>query len=94
MDGLKKLIKILTIKGDIINTVLGILLIISLIFIYMDPVNKLAIILACSTGGLMNVMNGLKVIKDPQKKSSGMTFLMMGVIIISLGFIITQYFMK
>jgi hypothetical protein len=94
MGGLKKLMKVLTLKSYIINTVLGILLIIALVFIYKDPYNKHAFLLASSAGGLINIINGIKIIKDPVKKMTGMTFLMTGVFIIVIGYIITQYFMK
>jgi uncharacterized membrane protein len=92
MDGLKKLMKALELKSDIINTVLGFVLIISLIFVYMGPQNKYAILLACIAGGLMNIMNGIKIIKDPIRKMTGFTFLLLGVVVIILGYIITQYF--
>ncbi len=81
-------------KSDIINVIAGVALIVSLIFIYQNQYNKIAILTACIAGGLMNIMNGVKTMKDPKSKTTGMTYLMMGVVLIVLGLIITQYVMK
>ena len=94
MDGFKKLMKVLSLKSEIINTILGIVLIISLVFIYRSPENKYAILLACTAGGLINMISGMKIIKDPIKKMSGMTFLLTGIVLIVLGYVITQYLIK
>ncbi len=90
MDKLKKLLKEFSLKSDVINTLVGIVLIVSLILIFRNPYNQYAILAACIAGGLMNIMNGLKLMKDPKKKTAGMPFLMMGSIVIILGFIIVE----
>jgi predicted membrane channel-forming protein YqfA (hemolysin III family) len=90
VEKLRKFLKQFTLKSDIINLLVGIALIVSLIFIYQNPLNKYAILAACVSGGLINIMNGLKLIKDPKKKTSGMTYLMMGSIVVILGFIIVE----
>lgn len=87
MDKFKKLLEEFSLKSDIINTLVGIALIVSLILIFLNPNNQYAILLACISGGLMNILNGLKLMKDPKKRSTGMTFLMLGAIVIILGFI-------
>lgn len=94
MNGLKKLLKVISLKSDIINIVLGILLIISLVFIYLYPLNKLAIFIACAAGGFINMMNGMRIMKDPVKKMTGMTLLMTGFLLIVIGYLITHYFIK
>jgi hypothetical protein len=94
MGEIKKLLKILALKSDIINTVLGIILVISLILIYFQPANKVIIFLACMTGSLINIMNGITISKDPKKKMNGITYLFMGVLLIVLGFLLTQYFIR
>jgi uncharacterized membrane protein HdeD (DUF308 family) len=90
VDKFRKLLKELSLKSDIINLLVGIVLIVSLILIFQNPLNKYAILAACISGGLMNIMNGLKQMKDPKKKTSGMSFLMMGSIVIALGFIVIE----
>lgn len=88
MDRLKKLLKDSSLKNDVINTLLGVALIVSLILMFLNPTNQIAILFACMTGGLINIMNGLKLTKDPKKKTTGMTYLMMGGILIAMGFFI------
>jgi hypothetical protein len=75
---------------DLINTVVGVALIVSLILIFQNPTNRYAILAACISGGLVNILNGVKQVKDPKRKMSGLTFIMMGVIVIVLGFIIIE----
>ena len=94
MDKRKKLLEKFTLKSDIINLILGIALIVSLILIYQNPMNKYAILAACISGGLMNIMNGMKLMKDPKKKTSGMTFVLMGVMVLFLGFFIVEILNK
>ena len=91
MNLFDKLLMKVTKYGDKSNMVLGVALIVSLLLIYIFPNNRAVILSACISGGLMNIINGLKMIKDPKKMSSGMTFLAVGVLIIVLGFIIIRF---
>jgi hypothetical protein len=75
---------------DLINTIAGIALIVSLILIFNYPTNRYAILAACLSGGLVNIISGLKQSKDPKRKMTGLTFVMLGVIVIVLGFIIVE----
>jgi hypothetical protein len=75
---------------DLINTIVGIVLIVSVILIFQNPMNRYAILAACISGGLVNILNGVKQMNDPKRKTTGLTFLMMGVIVIVLGFIIIE----
>jgi len=88
MDKLKKLLRESSFKNDVINMLLGVALIVSLILIFLNPTNQITILIACTTGGLINLLNGLKLMKDPKKKTTGMTYLMMGCILIAMGFFI------
>jgi hypothetical protein len=90
MDKRKKQLKKLSLKSDVINTIIGIALIVSLIFVFINPTNRYAILAACLMGGMLNLMNGLKQRKDPIRKSMGMSLIMMGVIVILLGFVILR----
>jgi uncharacterized membrane protein HdeD (DUF308 family) len=94
MDKGKKDVWKFPLKSDMINVIVGIVLIVSLIFVYRNPYNTFAILTACVAGGLINILNGLNTMKDPKRKTTGATFLMMGIFLIVLGFIITQYVMK
>jgi hypothetical protein len=73
---------------DLINVVAGVTLLVSLVLIFQHPTNRYAILAACLSGGLMNILTGVKQMKDPKRKTMGMSFLMMGAIVILLGFII------
>ncbi len=73
---------------DMINTAAGIVLIVSVVLIFVFPYNHYAILAACISGGFINIMNGLKQRKEPGRKSMAMTLIMMGVIVIFLGFVI------
>lgn len=75
---------------DLINTIVGVALVVSLVLIFQHPENRYAILAACLSGGLMNILNGLKQMKDVRRRMMGMTFLMMGAIVIVLGFLIIQ----
>jgi hypothetical protein len=75
---------------DLINTMVGVVLIVSLVLIFQQPTNRYAILAACLSGGLMNILSGTKQMKDPKRKVTGLTFIMMGAIVIGLGFIIME----
>ncbi len=90
MDRFKKLFKDFSLKTDIINIFIGIALITSLVIIYLDPNNKYAILAACLAGGLMNMVSGFKMMKNPKRRNLSMSFIMLGVIIIFLGFYIVN----
>lgn len=90
MEKLKKLFKEYSLRSDLVNSLLGIVLIVALILLFLYPYNRYAILTACSSGGLINISNGLKLMKDPKKTTTGMTFLMMGGILIFVGFFIIK----
>lgn len=94
MNNLKKILKKFSLKADMINIAVGIALIVSLIFIYQNPYNHYAILTACTAGGIMYMMLGLKIMKKPKQKTTGMTYIMMGLIFIGLGLFLSQYVKK
>ncbi|HWT73892.1 MAG TPA: hypothetical protein VN258_04115 [Mobilitalea sp.] len=94
MNGWNKLLKKLSIKRVSINIIAAIVLLISMVILYLRPNNQFAIIMACAAGGLMNMMFGFHVMKDPKKKSTGMAYVLFGLIIVGLGFYIVQYIRK
>lgn len=91
MNNFKKLLKEFSLYYDIINTILGIALIISMIVIFVTT-SKFGILAAFLLGGSMNFINGLKFMDDPKRKTMGMSFLLMGVILIIIGFVIIQLY--
>lgn len=88
LNKFRKFIEELLKKTDIVVMILTIVLVISIFFVFQYPNDQWPIISACASGGLMNILTGLKQTKNPSKKSSGMTFVMLGVIIVILGFIL------
>lgn len=90
----KKWLEKFSFKSDMINVIIGVVLIVSLIFVYQNPYNRFAILTASAAGGLINILNGIKTMKDPKKKTTGITYFMLGVVLIVLGYVITQYVMK
>jgi len=93
MEQWKKLSGKVTDKSDKLNMLLGVVLIAALIFVYRNPYNKVAILAGCIAGGLMNILSGIKTMKNPKRKTTGMSYIMMGIILILLGCLITRYFM-
>lgn len=91
MNNLKKLSKKFTLNSGTINIILGIIFIISLLVICLHPHNQIAIETACSAGGAMNIMLGYKMMKDPKKKSTGMSYVLLGIIMAFLGFFIVRF---
>jgi hypothetical protein len=86
MDRWKKLLEEFSLKSDLMITLMGISLIISLLFIFQDPGNDTAVLAAALSGGCIYLLNGLKLWKDPKKKMTGYSYLMMGIIVILFGF--------
>jgi hypothetical protein len=90
MDKLKKLLERFSFESNILSAVVGIALISSIMFISVNPGNKSAILAACISGGSLYILNGLKLIVKPKKNMAGMTYLLMGIILVVLGFVILQ----
>ncbi|MDF2510552.1 MAG: hypothetical protein K0S04_418 [Herbinix sp.] len=91
MDKRKNLLEKLINKNIRINTVLSIILVVALFYFFLKPNSRYAILAACFAGGLINVNNGMTMWREPAKRTVGMSYLMFGVIIIALGFIIVRY---
>lgn len=87
MKKLRQLIKDFSILYDIINSLLGIALIVLLILIFRNPHHRYVVMSAFAVGGLMNVISGLKIINDPMKKNMGVSFILLGIILIFIGVI-------
>lgn len=90
MDKQIKRMKELSLSYDVINTVLGIVLLIFLFLVFRHPQNSLYLILAFTVGGAMNIVNGLKYRKDPKRKNLGVPFVLFGIIVIMLGYLLVS----
>lgn len=90
MNLLKKLLQEISIRNDIINLILGLGLLVSILLIFLLPNNPYPILSACIFGGFVNLMNGLRLMKEPIRKMNGVTFIMLGIIVMVLGFVIVN----
>lgn len=70
---------------DLVNTLLGVLLLILLMLIFVYPSSRYLSLGVFFAGGSMNILNGLKSMKDPKRKTMGMSFILFGMIIIFIG---------
>lgn len=91
MNQKKNLFDKVILNSGIINLIVGFSFVISLLLIYLNPYNRFAIMTAASSAGLMNIMNGFKLVKDPKRKTTGSSYILMGVILIAFGFFLIQY---
>ena len=91
MNKTKKFLEKIVSKSSIINLILGIVLLLSLVIIFHNPYNRYAILAGCTCCGLVNMFNGLKMMQGTKNKQMGMSYLMLGAIIIVAGFIVIQY---
>lgn len=76
---------------DIVNIVLGIVMIILIGLLFHDPSNSGAILVAFFVGGLMNMLNGMKQLKVSKNKQTSYGLIMLGVIFICLGILFFSY---
>ena len=90
MNKKKKLLQDHNLLIDILNTLLGIALIIFLILIFKNPRDKRVIMTAFFLGGSMNILHGIKYLKTPKKNAMGTTSVILGIIIIFIGYAITN----
>lgn len=85
---INKFLANILLKNNIIIALLGIILLGSIMVISKYPECRTAILASCISGGLINIMNGLRINKDPKRRTAGMPFIMLGAIIIVMGFFI------
>jgi hypothetical protein len=85
MNKFKNMMKDHKLMLDFINVLLGVIIVILIIGVFMYPQNRFIVKAAFLIGGLMNVVNGLKIRKDNTKQSMGMNLVMIGGIIIFIG---------
>ncbi len=78
---------------DRISAYLGILLVIFLILNFLYPNRAYLLMGAFSAGGLINLFNGLKLVKDKKKQNIGISYIFFGILIILIGFLTIRYFM-
>lgn len=69
---------------DTLNVVLGVVMIIALVLVFILRSN-LALLAAIWTAGLMNAVNGLKAMKQKERKMMGQSMFFMGMLVIVIG---------
>lgn len=92
MNKLKKRLGKISEKSSIINTVVGILLVFAMIIIYQKPNSRFAILTACTAAGILYMMFGVNMWKDPKKKMTAMSYVMMGAFLMVLGLYLFNIF--
>lgn len=85
-----KLLQNKSIIFDLGNTILGFILIALLIIVVRNPENSKAVMAAFFLGGSMNILNGLKCMQTSKKNGMGMSFFLLGIIIIFIGYVIVN----
>lgn len=93
MHKLVKRLKELYLSYDRIGAYLCILLVIFLVLYFLYPGQVYFLIGAFATGGLINVVSGLKVLKDKKKQNLGISYIFFGILIILIGFLTIRLFM-
>lgn len=93
MRKLLQRLKELHLSYDRISAYLGILLVVLLVLNFLYPNRAFLLIAVFSAGGLINVLNGLKIVKDKKKRNMGMSYIFFGILILIIGFLTIRYFM-
>jgi uncharacterized membrane protein HdeD (DUF308 family) len=88
MNNIEKVIKDNKLLLDIVNVILGIVIIILFVLVFFNPQNKYLFLAAFEVSGFMNIVNGLRQIKDNSKKHMGKFFLLSGIIIMAIGILL------
>lgn len=87
MNRLKKIWKQFHLSYDILISIFGIALIIFLFLSIRNPEKRVVLLAAFISGGSINILNGLKIVKDKKKRNTAMSYILFGVLIILFGFI-------
>ncbi len=87
---MNKVIKFLKDKKlvlDVLNIAIGVLLLIFIILIFLNPSNAFYMLGTVLLGGFMNMLNGLKHVRSTNrgKKNMGMSMILIGAVIMILG---------
>lgn len=90
MNRLRKYWKEFNLTIDVIISILGIALIIFLVLSFLHPERGWILLATFLSGGSINILNGLKIVKDNNKKTIAMSYILFGFVIILLGFIIAM----
>jgi len=73
---------------DILNVILGVIVIVLIVLVLINPKNQYLLAATFCVGGLMNISNGLIQINDKQKKVTSISLIAIGIIIITVGVLI------
>lgn len=76
--------------SDLLNVILGIIMVVLIILFVLFPGQGIILVLLFIMAGLMNIQTGLANFRKPNKRSSAMCFLVLGVIILMLGILLLK----
>ncbi len=93
MRKLLQRLKELRLSYDRMIAYLSIILVVLLILNFIIPNQKFLLFAVFTAGGMINVMNGLKIVRDKKKRNIGMSYIFFGILIILIGFLTTRFFM-
>ncbi|BCN29699.1 hypothetical protein [Anaeromicropila herbilytica] len=85
MGKIKKVIKDNNLFLDLLNVILGIILVIFIVLILIHPTNTILLKLAFGIGGLMNILNSYKIYKQKKTPLIALSLFMIGLIVIFCG---------
>ena len=85
MKKLLKYLKDIHLNYDVMIIFLGIALVVLLILTFINPGSRLIMLAAFVSGGLLNVINGLKIVNDKNRRNMGMSYIFFGILIIVIG---------
>ncbi len=88
MKTFRHLLKEFKLHYDMAISLLGLALVAIIFLLFKYPQNRYLLLAAFVSGGLLNAVNGLKIMKDPKKKNMGMSYLLMGLILIFIGMMV------
>ena len=84
LEKIKKWFKNKEIVNDTINLSLGLLMLTALL-VFGKTGNKISMYVIIFSGGLMNISNGYRFLKQKGKKTMGQSMVLFGIVILFLG---------
>lgn len=85
MNKIKKVLKENKLYLDLLNVLLGMIVLILVVLVIIYPANRLILMFVCIIGGFMNVVNGIRLYQNRDKRTMAAGLFILGVIIMILG---------
>ena len=87
LENLKKWLKNKEIGNDTINMILGLFMLTALL-VFGKTGNRFSMYAIIFSGGLMNISNGYRMLKQKDKRQLGQSMVLFGIVILFLGMIV------